>query len=109
MDRGVVTRTETIHFHMDLFGNYIPGLCSGLAIRREDLGSPLKESSYPLLHRLVTGGIRGLYQWAQDRHDFQPGRTNYINKCDLCTEIRTHLAQNSDETFAELMPLEFYQ
>jgi len=27
---------DVSHFHIDLFGNYIPGLCSGLAIRYED-------------------------------------------------------------------------
>lgn len=29
---------NTTHFHMDLFGKFVPGLCSGLAIDIEDLG-----------------------------------------------------------------------
>ena len=28
---------DTGHFHLDLFGDYIPGLCSGLALDRDDL------------------------------------------------------------------------
>ena len=32
--------SDTSHFHVDLFSNYIPGLCSGLAIALEDLGRP---------------------------------------------------------------------
>jgi hypothetical protein len=99
---------DTRHFHIDLFGNYIPGLCSGLAISREDLGHPLSERTYPLLHRLVTRGIRGFFRWARDQHGFEPARAAYINKCDLCTEIRAHLVQNAAEAFAELRPLEFY-
>ena len=43
---------------MDLFGNYIPGLCAGLAIRGEDLGTPLREQDYPVLQRLYTQGDR---------------------------------------------------
>ncbi|MBW2707116.1 MAG: hypothetical protein JRD84_12515, partial [Deltaproteobacteria bacterium] len=34
--------------HIDLFGNYIPGLCSGLAIAIGDLGRPLSNETYPL-------------------------------------------------------------
>ena len=100
--------SDTRHFHLDLFGNYIPGLCAGLAISREDLGYPLGDNTYPLLRRLYTQGIRGFYQWARDHYDFQPARRGYINKCDLCTEIRTHLVQLAAEEFTELRPLEFY-
>ena len=39
--------TDTSHFHIDLFGNYIPGLCSGLAVWKEDLGLPLISGEIP--------------------------------------------------------------
>lgn len=100
--------SDTHHFHMDLFGNYIPGLCAGLAIDRKDLGAPLRENDYPVLQRLYRRGIAGLYRWAREHHDFRPARAGYLNKCDLCTEIRAHLVQRSGGDFRELRPLEFY-
>jgi hypothetical protein len=100
--------TDTSHFHIDLFGNYIPGLCSGLAIFRDDLGTPLSNDTYPILLSLYEKGIRGLFEFAKDNFAFSPQRINYINKCDLCTEIRTHLVNNDYNKSKELKPKEFY-
>ena len=100
--------TDTGHFHLDLFGNYIPGLCSGLSIHRDDLNRPLQTAKYPILSTLFEAGIQGIYKMAQDAFDYRPARTRYINKCDLCTEIRTLFVQNSYGGPAELNPLEFY-
>lgn len=101
--------SDTRHFHMDLFGNYIPGLCAGLAIAGDDLGAPLPPDDYPVLQRLYTRGIRGLYEWARARYGFRPVRSGYVNKCDLCTEIRAYLRQESEDQFRELEPEEFYR
>ena len=100
--------TDTSHFHIDLFGNYIPGLCSGLAVFRDDLGIPLSKGRYPILLDLFNNGIQGLFELATDNFDFSPQRDNYINKCDLCTEIRTHLVINDYNNSNELKPGEFY-
>ena len=100
--------SDTSHFHIDLFGNYIPGLCAGLAIGREDLGKPLSESRYPLLALLYSRGIGGFFRWARNLHGFRPSREGYINKCDLCTEIRAHLVRTTTGEYRELAPLEFY-
>ena len=100
--------TDTSHFHIDLFGNYIPGLCSGLAILRDDLGTPLLKERYPILMDLFHDGIRGLFKFAKENLGFSPQRTDYINKCDLCTEIRTHLVINGYNQSNELEPQEFY-
>jgi hypothetical protein len=99
---------DTGHFHIDLFGNYIPGLCSGLAIFRDDLGASLSKERYPVLMDLFNHGIGGLFEFAEDNFDFSPQRDNYINKCDLCTEIRTHLVNNAYNNSNELKPMEFY-
>ena len=99
---------ETSHFHIDLFGNYIPGLCSGLAILRDDLGKPLTREKYPILTTLFHSGIRGLADLAQDEFGYAPAKAGYINKCDVCTEIRTFLVRNNFKASSELHPIEFY-
>lgn len=100
---------DTSHFHVDLFGNYIPGLCSGLGIFREDLGKSISEENYPILSILFKHGIRGLVALARQLADFTPQKDLYINKCDLCTEIRTFLMQNDYRGSNELNPREFYK
>ncbi len=100
--------SNTGHFHVDLFGNYIPGLCSGLAIAIEDLGQPLSDKTYPLLTTLGRHGIRGLVKIAEDNGGYVPQKDLYINKCDLCTEVRTFLVQNDYSGSKELNPAEFY-
>jgi len=100
--------TDTSHFHVDLFGHYIPGLCSGLAIFRDDLGAPLSTERYPILTELFQHGIQGLFNFAEHHYAFAAQRTGYINKCDLCTEIRTHLVSSDGSDFKDLKPREFY-
>ena len=63
---------DTSHFHADLFGNYIPGLCSGLAIRMEDLPTPVSRTGYPILNLLYTEGIAGLYAMAKKNTSLRP-------------------------------------
>jgi hypothetical protein len=99
---------STGHFHLDLFGNYIPGLCSGLSIAREDLGKPLPTEKYPLLTTLFHEGIRSIFKMAQEKFNYTPAKESYINKCDLCTEIRMVFVQNDFGGDAELNPKEFY-
>ena len=100
--------SSTSHFHIDLFGNYIPGLCSGLSISVEDLAKPLSAETYPILICLYRFGIRGLTNFAKEIAGFSPQKNLYINKCDLCTEIRTFLVQNDYHGSEELNPAEFY-
>jgi hypothetical protein len=100
--------SDTGHFHVDLFGNYIPGLCSGLAIWKDDLGIPLSPEKYPILVNLYLNGIRGFFEFARENYEFSPQRTHYINKCDLCTEVRTHLIKNHYHESNELNPAQFY-
>jgi len=99
---------DTSHFHIDLFGNYIPGLCSGLSISVENLAKPLSAETYPILTCLYHHGIRGLIKLAEDIAAFSPQKDLYINKCDLCTEVRTFLVQNDYHGSEELNPAEFY-
>ena len=100
--------TDVSHFHVDLYGNYVPGLCSGLAIRLTDLGRALSDDDYPLISRLYAQGINGLLQWGRETHGFEP-QAQYLNKCHLCLDIRKHLVASSPDMYPELAPLGFYQ
>ena len=99
---------NTGHFHVDLYGSYIPGLCSGLAIDAEDLGRPLSEEKYPLLTALHRCGVAGLKELAEKDMGYIPQRESYLNACDLCTEIRAFLVRSGSTAWAELSPREFY-
>jgi organic radical activating enzyme len=98
--------TDTSHFHIDLYGNYIPGLCTGLAVALEDLGDELTVDKYPVLTTLYEHGIRGLTVWAEGQ-GWRPQKADYVSKCELCTEIRLYLS-NRDFFPVELAPAEFY-
>jgi hypothetical protein len=99
---------DTSHFHIDLYGNYIPGLCAGLAVKMADLGRPLAAGRYPVIDRLASGGIRALYELAVHSYLFEPRQARYLNHCDLCTEIRAFLVKRGGDRFPELAPVEFY-
>jgi hypothetical protein len=99
---------DTSHFHVDLYGNYIPGLCAGLAIAMDELGRPLDADRFPLLHRLATTGIGGLYHAAVKEHGYVPQQSGFINRCDLCSDIRLFLIRKAGASFRELNPSGHY-
>jgi len=100
--------TDTSHFHMDLYGDYVPGLCSGLAFRLTDLGGPLDPERYPILTTLAETGIQGFYDYATGLEDYAARPEGYSNKCELCQDIRRHLSERGWFESTELAPPEFY-
>ena len=99
---------DTSHFHMDLFGGYIPGLCSGLRIEAGDLGTELDQDKYPHLALLFTKGIAGLLDYAVNKHGYEPEK-NYVGKCDLCFRIRRYLVLDVGVDSIDLKPIRFYR
>jgi len=99
---------DVSHFHFDLFGNYIPGLCSGLAIESEDLGHPLSSEKYPILNILFQEGINGFFKYAASTYDFAPA-DEYLSKCHLCFDIRQYLVLEKRIETHELQPRGFYE
>jgi len=99
---------STGHFHIDLYGSYIPGLCSGLAIDMRDLGHSLAQEKYPLITTLFQNGVAGLMEIAERDWGYTPRKSTYLNACDLCTEIRSFLMQSGYLDSWELRPSEFY-
>lgn len=100
--------SDTSHFHIDLYGNYVPGLCAGLAIDMDDLGRPLPAGKYPALDQLASAGIRGLLDLARRDHGISPRRDVYLSHCDLCTDLRALLVRVAPDRFPELAPAGFY-
>ncbi|OGV40366.1 MAG: hypothetical protein A2X48_23700 [Lentisphaerae bacterium GWF2_49_21] len=106
-DGGCYELSDVSHFHVDLFGNYIPGLCTGLSIRLEDLGKPLGIVDYLMLNILYEKGIGAFLEFASLNYGFRAER-EYLSKCELCFEIRRHLVLNRKIVSKELQPGEFY-
>lgn len=105
---GCMELAAVNHFHLDLYGNYIPGLCAGLAIARDDLGRPLDPEKYPILSILYRQGIGGLLHHAKD-FGFKQSASSYGSKCQLCFEIRRFLVREKNTASAELQPQHHYQ
>jgi hypothetical protein len=105
---GCQELTDVSHFHFDLFGNYIPGLCSGLSIRMEDLGRPFSLEDYPILTTLFRSGIKGFLDFAVTQHSFKPSG-HYFSKCHLCFEIKRHLVLDRGYESIELQPKGHYE
>ncbi len=99
----------TDHFHVDLDGNYIPGLCAGLAVCVEDLGRPLDPRRYPLVTTLAAEGVAGLLALAEREYGFVPSDQGYLGACDLCETLRRFLVIDAGVDSSELRPREFYQ
>lgn len=105
---GCAELAEVDHFHIDLCGNYVPGLCAGVSIRKEDLGSPLDPEAYPIISRLYSNGIGGFLAYVTSLYDFKPSKTEYWLKCELCYEIRRFLVVDKDVESWELQPAGHY-
>lgn len=100
---------DVSHFHIDLFDNYIPGLCSGIAVKRDDLGEVLKGSKYPIINILFREGIKGLHQVARRDYGFENNGKKYISKCHLCYDIRKYLLLEKNIRTIELQPEGYYK
>lgn len=98
---------DVSHFHIDLYGGYIPGLCTGLSIKTEDLGRELSDDEYPFLCLLFKKGVNGLYERASKEFGFVSEK-KYISKCDLCFDIRKYLVLEKRVDSKDLKPVEFY-
>ncbi len=106
-DGGCYELSDISHFHVDLFGNYIPGLCTGLSIAVGDLGAPLGSLEYPMLNMLYDRGIRAFLDFAVSSYGFSPAE-KYLSKCELCFDIRKHMVLKRKLVSKELQPVEFY-
>jgi len=99
--------TGTGHFHIDLYGNYIPQSCAGMSIELEDLPRGAEPEKYPVISTLYSSGIKGLYDYAVKKYGFVP-KENYTGKCELCYEIRRHLVIDCKLDLPDMKPKGHY-
>jgi hypothetical protein len=98
----------TTHFHLDLYGYWIPSGCPGLAVPVHRLGEAIGPEQAPALCALYHGGVRALYDQAAAR-GFAPTRRTYGSECALCDEIRGWLVRHYGAEYPDLQPREFYR
>ncbi|HYF75216.1 MAG TPA: radical SAM protein [Candidatus Nitrosocosmicus sp.] len=95
------------HFHIDLYGNFVPQTCAGLSIHYKDLKQEITPEKYPLFHALYTKGIKELYEMAVNRYGFTP-KECYAGKCELCYDIRRYLVMDIRQDLPDLQPAGHY-
>ncbi len=105
---GCVELEDVSHFHFDLYGNYVPALCSGITIDYRDMGNPLPEEKYPYITLLYNGGPAALFQLAVEEFGYQ-SKEGYVSKCHLCQDIRRFLVLEKGEALEEFGPEQYYK
>lgn len=105
------------HAHVDPYGHYLTGFCTGLQIGNEDAfdlerlySEGILLSDYPILEMLVQGTLGDLRCHAEGL-GFRPDPGGYVSACHLCGAIRTWLYHHlsGDGRPAELTPGFFYE
>ena len=99
---------NTNHFHVDFLGNYVPPGCTGLGIAIDDIGKALDPSAYPVISRLLSGGVGELYSYAMTL-GYNPKPEGYVSKCELCFDLRKFLINETEIIHNDLTPKSFYK
>lgn len=96
------------HFHIDLYGNFIPQSCPGLSVKLSELVSGADANKYPVFYRLETDGIKGLAELAVEEYGYKP-KAEYAGKCDLCYDIRSFMVLELKKELPDLQPSNHYR
>lgn len=96
------------HFHIDLYGNFIPQSCPGLSIKLSELVNGVAADKYRVFYSLETAGIKGLVELAVEEYGYNP-KDKYAGKCDLCYDIRSYLVLEKKLELPDLRPWDHYR
>ncbi|AGC69134.1 radical SAM domain protein [Thermoclostridium stercorarium subsp. stercorarium DSM 8532] len=91
------------HFHVDLYGNFIPQSCPGLAVPLKELVDGADTDKYRIFYNLDSAGVAGLAGLAMKEYRYIP-KAEYAGKCDLCYDIRNHLVLGLGLDLPDLKP-----
>ena len=82
------------HFHVDMFGRYIPPGCTGIAIPLSEAVQGIPDGKYPVFEALLSGGSKSLLEYAESL-GFVSNKDGYPSGCALCFHIRAWLCENA--------------
>jgi len=83
---------STNHFHVDMYGRFIPPGCTGIAIPLEEGIRGIPAGKYPAFEALLNGGVAALLEYGIKR-GFVPNKEGYATGCVMCFHIRHWLSQ----------------
>ncbi len=96
------------HFHVDLYGNFIPQSCPGFSVPLKELVNGADPGKYSIFNSLETAGVKGLVELAKKEYGYIP-KNEYAGKCDLCYDIRNHLVLGLGLDLPDLKPQGHYR
>jgi hypothetical protein len=96
------------HFHVDLYGSFIPQSCPGFSIPLKELANGADPGKYRIIYSLESVGIGGLTELAKKEYGFMP-KAEYAGKCDLCYDIRNYLVLELGLDLPDLKPKGHYR
>jgi len=83
------------HFHIDMYGKFIPPGCTGFAIPMNEMLDGLPAGKYPVFEILLTKGAKGLADYAIEK-GFTPDSQGYTSRCALCFHVRHWLSKHGE-------------
>ena len=86
---------STAHFHVDMYGRFIPPGCTGIAIPLKEGLEGIPAGKYPAFEALLEGGVAALLEYGQAR-GFAPDPMGYSSGCVLCFYVRRWLSAMGD-------------
>ena len=96
------------HFHVDLYGNFIPQSCPGFSIPLKELANKADPVKYRIFNSLESEGIRGFAELATKEYGYRP-KKEYAGRCDLCYDMRSYLVLELGLNLPDLKPLNHYK
>jgi len=82
------------HFHVDMYGRYVPPGCTGFVIPFNEAINGIPDGKYPVFEALLSGGTEKLYEYALSK-GFVADPNGYPSNCSFCINIRMWLCENA--------------
>jgi len=96
------------HFHVDLYGNFVPQSCPGLSIPLRELLNGADPDKYRIFYNVESFGVGGFAELAIKEYGYDP-KAEYAGKCDLCYDIRSYLVLERGLDLPDLKPEGHYK